>query len=180
MTNLPSPDTATEQIRCAKCGFLNHTKADNCRSCGRHLWINCHLCGEVNARVNQACDACRGQLHIPRLSPPPAHKLCWPWCWYYDRDRKWLLPLLGLCFLAAVVLGSGLAISGVNFLDNFDKVERYLFADVFETYPALMPRRILWPLHAITLGLFFLPPVGLLALVSWLGRPKPEPGEARE
>jgi hypothetical protein len=102
--------------------------------------------------------------------------LYWPYCWRYDPNRKWIIPVQ----LASVLLASFIVASlSVNLFDSFNGAERFLFSDLFNEFPIQVPRRYLYPLHAVTAGIFLLP-LGLGAmLVAWLAKQSIKPPRAK-
>ena len=93
--------------QCPKCSTPNPAKELVCLHCGRHLYLVCPDCGEVNFRGNEWCCECHSQLRQARHPiTPPISRFYWPLNWSLRQARWWVVPAQVVLFIVAVVAGS--------------------------------------------------------------------------
>jgi predicted amidophosphoribosyltransferase len=61
----PEPARVDEStsVKCAKCGYSNHTEDDRCSQCHASLYVLCGRCGRTNQRNLSYCKDCGERLH---------------------------------------------------------------------------------------------------------------------
>lgn len=115
------------ELTCPKCDRATPVQEPFCRHCGRHLYIACPHCGEVNFRGNQVCIECSSSLRKGRVPVTPAsHRLVWPVCWAPSASRWWVVPAQVAVFIAAVVAGSYGAFRLAQWEGLFPKPQIYI------------------------------------------------------
>lgn len=89
-----------------KCGKPNPATELICLACGRHLYVACHHCGELNYRANERCVECRTQLRpLRRRAPEPrVYQFVWPVRWSIQAPRWWVIPAQIVAFVASVLV----------------------------------------------------------------------------